>query len=296
MRRTTVTPQISVAGSAISDEIAEMTIQWRGIADIGPLTGLEQRALSFARLHAVSSGQAPTVLFVHGGFHGSWCWGPAISALAAQGLTCAAIDLRGHGGLVQDPSFIAQGVEAMTADVLEALRHLARDFFLVGHSLGALIAMAAATRSASRGLILLAPATPAGIPGGQALPRFPEQHAIQVPGEDRVRKWFLSGASDEDVGAYLSLLCPESPRLLNECFHEGVRIPAAALPCPVLCISGGKDDSPLHRRAQDAAVASAYGAELRTVAASGHCMMLDDGWRETARHIHDWIGAVPSVT
>ena len=263
-----------------------MTTLW---GETAGLPALEQRALSHGRMYVVPAGAAPSVLFVHGGFHGAWCWRPTIAYLAARGIRSAAVDLRGHGGLPQDETYIAQGVEAMTQDVLEAGRMLAEDYVLAGHSVGALIAMKAAMDRKPRGRIRLAPAAPGNVPAGHALPRFPATRAVQAPGEERARKWFLSGSSSPDIGAYLSLLCPESPRLLNECFHDGVAVDPAAISVPTLCISGAKDESPLHRRAQDRAIAEMYGAELRTVPRSGHCMMLDDGWEDTAREIHDWL-------
>ncbi len=88
---------------------------------------------------------------------------------------------------------------------------------------------------------------------------------------------------------YLAHLCPESPKLLNESFHEGVAIERTSINCPILCLSGGKDDSPLHPAGQDQAIAAHYGAALKVIEASGHSMMIDDGREETASAIHTWI-------
>ncbi|MGE3475869.1 MAG: alpha/beta fold hydrolase [Rhodospirillaceae bacterium] len=247
-------------------------------------------ALSHGRLHF--SGDAPaSALFVHGGFHGAWCWSQTLAFLAARNAAGAAIDLRGHGGLPQDGSFLSAGVDVMTQDVLEAMRKVSAPI-LVGHSLGALIAMKAATQVPLRGLILLAPAAPSGVTQGHPLPRFPAGHAVQPPARARARKWFMAGAAAPEMTSYLAQLCPESPALLNECFHDGVTIERAALSCPILCLSGAKDDSPLHPRGQDRLVAAHYGAALKIIEPSGHCLMLDDGWRETAAAIHTWMTAL----
>jgi len=245
--------------------------------------------LTHARLHAgPACGEGPVILFVHGGFHGAWCWANIIEYLGTSRVAAAAIDLRGHGGLPQSPSFISQGSAAMIADVCEAAATLPRPLFLAGHSLGALIAMKAAASLSPEGLILLAPAVSAGGPRLHTLPRFPATQAIAPPPKDRARKWFMSGASSS-LDAYLPQLCPESPTLLNECFHDGIDAPPDSISCPILCLSGGKDDSPLHPAGQDQAIAARYNAALRVVPASGHCLMLDDGWRETAIAIHDWV-------
>ncbi len=228
---------------------------------------------------------------MHGGFHGAWCWSQTLTFLAARNAAGAAIDLRGHGGLPQDGSFLSAGVDVMTQDVLEAMRKVSAPI-LVGHSLGALIAMKAATQVPLRGLILLAPAAPSGVTQCHPLPRFPAGHAVQPPARARARKWFMAGTAAPDMTSYLAQLCPESPALLNECFHDGVTIERAALSCPILCLSGAKDDSPLHPRGQDRLVAAHYGAALKIIEPSGHCLMLDDGWRETAAAIHTWMTAL----
>lgn len=246
-------------------------------------------ALSQGRLHVSGNTPAP-ILFVHGGFHGAWCWSQALTFLAENGMGAAAIDLRGHGGLPQGASFLSDGIEAMTQDVLEAMRAMPVPF-LAGHSLGALIAMKAASQIPLRGLILLAPAAPAGVAPAHHLPRFPVTRAVQPPEETRARKWFMAGAVEPDMAQYLEQLCPESPKLLNECFHEGITVDPEAIPCPILCLSGGKDDSALHPGGQDQAIAQYYGAELKVVERSGHCLMLDDGRHETMSVIQAWISA-----
>jgi pimeloyl-ACP methyl ester carboxylesterase len=248
------------------------------------------RTLSHARVF-FARGDAPAILFIHGGFHGAWCWSKVLTFLASRGVGAAAIDLRGHGGLPQSATFVVEGFDDMVADVIEAVRTLPGRVFLAGHSLGALIAMKAAEEIAPHGLILLAPATPAGVAKSHALPSFPAGRAILPPDEARTRKWFLSGDTSPSIARYRARLCPESPKLLNDCFHDGIAIERERIACPILCLSGAKDDSPLHPAGQDQTIAVRYGASLQAVEASGHCLMLDDGWRETAGAIHAWIAA-----
>ena len=205
-------------------------------------SGLEDfscQALSHARVFSAKAA-APTILFVHGGFHGAWCWSKVLTFLASRGVGAAAIDLRGHGGLPQSAAFVAEGLDDMVADVREAAQTIPEPVYLAGHSLGALIAMKAAEHAAPRGLILLAPATPTGVAKNHALPPFPAGRAIQPPDETRVRRWFLSGDSSASVANYLTRLCPESPTLLNECFHEGIAIDPGGLPALSCASPAGK--------------------------------------------------------
>ena len=39
----------------------------------------------------------PTVVLVHGAWHGAWCWEPVVEGLARRGVAALAVDLPGHG-------------------------------------------------------------------------------------------------------------------------------------------------------------------------------------------------------
>lgn len=98
------------------------------------------------------------VVFVHGAWHGGWCFAPVIEQLAAGGLNSLAVDLPGHGvgarfpagyfDTPQDLNMLATApspVGALTAEdyrlhvtkLLEGLvAHGTGPVVLVGHSLG----------------------------------------------------------------------------------------------------------------------------------------------------------------
>lgn len=43
------------------------------------------------------SGGSTPLIFVHGYWHGSWCWSEVIARVAGMGRPAAAVDLAGHG-------------------------------------------------------------------------------------------------------------------------------------------------------------------------------------------------------
>jgi pimeloyl-ACP methyl ester carboxylesterase len=257
--------------------------------DFTYLQQLQCRPLSRGRLFATERGRGPVLLFVHGGFHGAWCWSLFLRFFAEHGIPAAALDLRGHGGLPQESNFIAQGVSDMAQDVAEAAAALGDEVVLVGHSLGALICMAASAQIAPRGLILLAPSPPANIPGMRALPPFPPDKAIDPPGEKRARAWFLPGYSGADITPFLERLCPESPALMRDRYALRVSVDPAWMRGPSLCISAGQDDSALHPAGQDEAIAAFYGAAFEMLPDAGHCFMADDSWHAGADLILAWL-------
>ena len=251
----------------------------------------EVHLLSQARLFSVP-GRGTPLLFIHGGFHGAWCWAPFLRFFTARGIAAAALDLRGHGGLSQGPAFIGTGVAEMAADVGEATQALGGAVILAGHSLGALVAMAAAEQVRPRGLVLLAPQPPANVQDVRLLPPFPPDLLVAPPPEERARKWMFGGAKDvggDALGLYLARLCSESPAFLNDLYERRVQVDPAWVKGPVLCLSGGRDDSPLHAAGQDEKIAAFYGAEFPQLPAAGHCLMADATRDTGAAVIADWL-------
>ena len=90
----------------------------------------------------------PVVVFVHGAQHDHSVWSLQSRYLAHHGRAVLAIDLPGHGRSAGPP---LRSVEAMADWVLALLAAVdARSASLVGHSMGSLIALEAASRSSQR--------------------------------------------------------------------------------------------------------------------------------------------------
>jgi pimeloyl-ACP methyl ester carboxylesterase len=100
----------------------------------------------------------PTFVFIHGAWHGGWCWSEVVRLLAEQGFPALALDLPGHGITAKFPAaYLAQpqAVAALSTEisplaaltlndfrdyVLKVIRGLTQagsgPVILVGHSLG----------------------------------------------------------------------------------------------------------------------------------------------------------------
>lgn len=125
-------------------------------------------------------------VFVHGGFHASWCWEHTIAELAALGHEAVAVDLPGHGARVDEESTLANRCAA----IVESMHP---GDVLVGHSGGGFDAtLAADAASELVGHIVYLAA---------ALPRegrtYPEAMAMRNA-ED--------GEFDSDIGEMLGYL------------------------------------------------------------------------------------------
>lgn len=127
-------------------------------------------------------------LFVHGGFHAAWCWERVIAELEMLGHEGVAVDLPGHGALVDRESTLANRRDAIVAMMQPG-------DVLVGHSGGGFDATLAADARPDlvAHIVYLA----------AALPRegrtYPEAMAMRDDQE-------LDEGFDGDVGEMLSYL------------------------------------------------------------------------------------------
>ena len=257
------------------------------------------RRLSQALLHPPAVWDATTapLLLVHGGYHAAACWTGWRALLAARGLASAALDLRGHGALAAAGFPPTTGVLDYAADVAEAAALLRQETgrapVLVGHSLGALVVLAAAAAGAPcAGLALLAPSPPGNLPGVQAVPEVPEGALLPPPPEAiAIERWMGGRPPPSPLKeAWLGSLCAESPRALNDRYALRIRVdPAALRGRPVLVLEAGRDDAARHPAGQDAAIAGFLGGTHCLLPEAPHCLMLGEHSAAAAGVLAGWM-------
>lgn len=145
-------------------------------------------------------------LFVHGGFHAGWCWDRTIETLSRIGHEGVAVDLPGHGALVDQESTLANRRDA----ILSAMH---TGDVLVGHSGGGFdITLAAdAAPDLVCHMVYLA----------AALPRegrtYPEAMAMRDDDQE------LGDGFDADVGEMLSYLSFDEDGVMTFADFDGAR-------------------------------------------------------------------------
>ncbi len=253
-----------------------------------PPAGARRIALSHAAVFA-QEGQGPVILCIPGGYHSALCFGPWLGLLAEAGIAAAALEQRGKGSLMAAAK-PTTGINDYATDAAEAARALARPVVLLGHSLGALVAMRAAEMLGdAAGLLLVAPSPPGNLPGAAPVPEVAEGAMLPPPDIAAIRARYFGGQEVTDITAYRAALSPESPRVLNDRYALRVPITHEKLHgLPGLVLEAGRDDSARHPPGQNLAIAEFLGLDYHLLQDMPHCMMWQPWARESLAPIIAW--------
>ena len=238
----------------------------------------------------------PVVVFLHGAANDHSVWALQSRALAHHGRAVLAVDLPGHGRSAGAPLTSVEALADWTVALLDAAGVTAAT--LVGHSLGALVALHAAARHPSRvrGIALLGPAVPMAVSDALLdLVAADDPRALEL-----IVGWSYSAAAQLGGSPVPGTWLTGSARRLMQRMRPGVLATdllachryadglaaAAAVRCPALLILGGRDimAPPRNARALAAALPS---HQAVTLPGCGHAMMAEepDAVREALRAV-----------
>lgn len=248
-----------------------------------------------------------TLVMIHGAFAGGWCFDNFAGALAGQGWTCHAPDLRFHEmgpTNVPDPRLATTSISDYVSDMAAFVAGLDDKPVIVGHSMGGIIAQQLAAKGLARALVLMASIAPWGI-----LPASDEERTVATGLMTAGAFWtralnpcFAVAAKDSLANfdpasqrRVFDRLGPESGRALFELFFwmfdktRATDVDVGGVSCPVLVMAGAADKviSPV----TGGRIARLYGehATFHVAPGHGHFLMLEAGWEELARHCVGWL-------
>lgn len=241
------------------------------------------------RVFAATGGKAfdpglPSVVFVHGAGMDHTVWNLQTRWFAHHGRNALAIDLPGHGRS-QGPALAS--IEAM-ADFVPRLLDAAgaKQAALVGHSMGALVSLAAAARHAERvralalvGVAALMPVHPklleAAAKGDHAAVEMIADWAFgrraQLGGARAPGTWMVGGGVRLLERVAGGVLASD----LSACdSYKDALAAAAAVHCPTLYLLGAADRMTPAAGARTL-IAATQGAREQVLAGAGHMAMVE---------------------
>ncbi len=254
-----------------------------------------------ARMGRGCAGRRPPLLFVHGVFHGAWCWNEHfLDFFADHGWDAYALTLRGHRAGDDIRMLRTCRISDYVDDVRSVADRLPEAPVLIGHSMGAYIVGKLVERRPAPAVVLLTPmpGTPAVFTPllrrnllllAASLARGRLKPIVGTPQRCRAA-FFCQSTPDHVVARYTSMLTDESiAAVADMILRRRPRVPPVGGP-PVL-VMGASDDGIFSAR-QVRAIAARYATAPVVVARTGHDMMLEGTWKVTAGHIDTWLTTV----
>jgi pimeloyl-ACP methyl ester carboxylesterase len=240
------------------------------------------------------------VLFIHGMWHGAWCWAENfLPYFAKNGFAAYAVSLRGHGASEGREWLRWTSLADYVSDVDQVVNQFEKVPVLVGHSMGGMIVQKYLESHQTPAAILLASGPPKGI--GVASVRAARRHPWR----------FLTATFT--MSSYRSIATPElcremffSPDMplkeLDKCFlrmqDESYRayldvmflnLPRPKLVKTPLLVLGAEKDAAISN-GEIEATAKAYDTQAEIFLGMAHDMMLETGWQSVAERIVGWLG------
>jgi pimeloyl-ACP methyl ester carboxylesterase len=254
-----------------------------------------------SRTASYASDNRPPLLFVHGVFHGAWCWEEHfLDFFAEHGWDAYALTLRGHRP-GDDPRTLRRSwIKHYLEDVGTVADALSGSPVLVGHSMGGFIVQRYIGQRYTPAAVLLAPMPPSGglrtpllrrsaLLAATSIARGRLKAIVDTPSRSRAA-FFSRHTPDYLVKRYTAMLGDESlAAAADMLMGRRPRVPPVGR-IPVL-VMGASDDG-IFSEQQLRTTAARYATEPIIVAETGHDMMLEPTWRLTAAQIESWLKTV----
>lgn len=235
----------------------------------------------------------PPLLFVHGAFSQAAHFAPWRDYFREAGYPGVAMSLPGHGPT--DPYALARlTFDDYVEAVADAVRQFERPPVVIGHSMGAILAMKTAMETEVAGLVVVAAPAPGGLPARLGIAPYALRYMPQVlaglpvtPSPEIVRALVTHDLSVAESDEIIADGTMESGRVLRRLAFGRSGIVLEAIDGPMLCLGAGDDRFvPPSAAAQ---IAEATGAEIVVFSGHGHWLIAGSLTGTVAATVRDWL-------
>lgn len=238
-------------------------------------------------------GDLPPILFIHGAYHGAWCWEEYfIPYFSALGFSCYAISLRGHGQSEGRDSLHTYTLHDYKEDCVTAISQMSKRPILIGHSMGGAIVQQImhSAPETIRAAVLISAVPPNGMLGSLMrlfLKKTGWMFQLNAFNQTRGRNFpypllFNNRLTPDQSVRFAALLQPESNKVGMElCRRIVPRISASQI--PILVLGSYSDHLFAEKSLQH--LAKFYQVKPIIFADMCHDIMLDPEWKQAADKI-----------
>ncbi len=243
----------------------------------------------------------PALIFVHGAWHGAWCWANFLPYFSDKGYDCFALSLRGHGKSEGRSSLRWSRIADYVADLRQLVSGLDREVVIVGHSMGGLVTQKYLETYPARGAVLLATVPTCGALGS-VFRTFKNSPWTMLKVMFTLSLYPLVDSPEKARFAFFSEDLPQEKlmkyyrNLQDESYFALLGMLFSALPKPEkistpLFILGAQKDT-IFTVSEIEATARAYKTEAEFMPNMAHDMMLEENWQQAAKRIRKWMDSL----
>ena len=253
--------------------------------------------LEVIKQEAASDPKPTPILFIHGAWHGAWCWENFLPYFAERGYNSYAVSLRGHAGSEGHSKLRWSSVNDYVQDVASVVDSIGATPILVGHSMGGAVVQKYLEKTDCKGAVLLASVPPSGVIN--FILKLIRKHPLLylksvvttnlyhvVSSEKLVKEFcFSEDIAPEKLSRYFNKLGGESFRALIDLLFLNLPNPEK-VNTPILVLGAEQDRIFKMREVEKTAAAYNTTAEFFPIA---HDMMLEEGWQGVADRMIAWL-------
>jgi pimeloyl-ACP methyl ester carboxylesterase len=242
------------------------------------------------------------VLLIHGAFCGGWVFDRFAEPLRRAGHDVTAPDLPGHATDAARDAAAGFSMSDYAKAIAARVGALDAPPVLIGHSLGGLVALLAAMRAKTAGVILLAPSAPWGVSGSTmeeavsavSLFAFGPYWAQAIEPDYQTFSHFTADRlTRPERKAIHGRMRPESGRALFETLNWWLDpfmttlVRAEPIAAPILAIAGDRDV--IHPPATVRETARRVGATFQSMPDMSHWLLGEPGWEAVSDRCLAWM-------
>lgn len=236
------------------------------------------------------------LLFVHGAWHGAWCWKGFMDYFSERGFPCWALDLPGHGERSSESGLWKKSMMDYVDEVDRAAQEIGNPV-IIAHSMGGFVAMKYLERAKPPAAVLVAPMSFRNLPRltflkmavqyPMMLVKFSTLMPLVVDSEKMYRHLFLFNAPESVSREGFKKASRESSLALMGGGIPTVWLKPKLATSPTLVLASGHDYFFPERA--ERRTARAYRADFKLYPDMGHNLMVEQGWEKVAGDIFEWL-------
>lgn len=248
-----------------------------------------------------------TIFMIHGMWGGAWYWENYKNSFEKEGYRCVTTTLRFHDMDPQgapNPQLGTTSLLDYAEDLEQEIQQLGEKPIVMGHSMGGLLAQILGSRGIAKALVLLTPASPAGIMAlkTSVMKSFWSMQTKWGFWKKPMRQTFNEAVysmlhllpSDEQKESYDKFVY-ESGQAAYEIGYwlfdskKASKVDETKVTCPVLVIAGAED------RITPATVVRKVAKKYKAVSTykefenHAHWVVTEPGWQDISEYVAGWL-------